>query len=156
LLKNNSSEETIDEFINATGAYIIHSPRNEPCFISAFDTIKMPPIESFVNSENYYSTLFHELTHWTGAEKRLSRIFEGWGKESYAFEELVAELGSLFLCMSFNIDTESTQHSEYLKSWIKHLKNDRKSLYKAASMAQQAVEYLLSLTSNSGMEIKVA
>ena len=65
----------------------------------------MPPFEAFRDAESYYSTLAHELTHWTKHPQRLDRDFDRkkWGDEGYSREELVAELGSAFLCADLEL-----------------------------------------------------
>jgi len=124
----------------------------EACFYPQRDFISMPSMQSFYltgqNNEvesqsNYYATLFHELVHWSGHESRLNRDLEGrFGESSYAAEELVAEMGSAFLCAQFGI-TGKLQHASYIKSWVKILENDDHAIFTAASKAQQAVDFLL-------------
>ena len=90
------------------------------------------------------------LTHWTKHEKRLARDFgrKHFGDEGYAREELVAELGSAFLCADLGITPEvRDDHASYIASWLKVLKNDKRFIFSAASHAQRAVDYLHSLQS---------
>jgi antirestriction protein ArdC len=99
---------------------------------------------------HYYSTLFHELTHSTGHEKRVNRIktnLNKFGSHSteYAFEELVAEIGSILLGHEFNIEkTVRDNHAKYLNSWIKALKKDYTLIATAFAQAQKAVDYFVS------------
>lgn len=116
------------------------------------DRICLPQPEWFVGSptstpvESYYSTLLHELVHWTGATHRLSRPFDRFGTEVYAREELVAELGAAFLCGDLAITNEPrADHAAYVASWLKILANDSRAIFRAARLAEQAVEYLHSL-----------
>ena len=81
--------------------------------------------------------MLHELIHWTGPEVDRD-------KSEYAFEELVAELGSVFLCEHFQIGYKLEHHASYLKSWLSALKDDPKYIYKAARLAEQAADYLVS------------
>ena len=83
-------------------------------------------------------------THWSGAEHRLKRFAKGHAnKETYAFEELVAELGAAFLCASTGVESAAREdHSQYIKNWLGALKNDKKFIFTAASQAQKAVDYL--------------
>jgi antirestriction protein ArdC len=119
----------------------------------AGDYIQMPPIERFLGTETstpteaFHSTTLHELTHWSGSEKRLNRDFSGrFGSETYSFEELVAELGSAFLCSDLRIsDVPRDDHARYLRSWIKVLRDDKKAIFTAASQATKAAEFLHSL-----------
>jgi antirestriction protein ArdC len=101
--------------------------------------------------ETYYATLLHELTHWTGATYRLGREFgKRYGDHAYAFEELVAELGAAFLCAELGIANEPRpDHAAYLGPWLKVLEEDSRAIFRAASLAQQAVEYLTGLAENN-------
>lgn len=116
------------------------------------DRICLPLPEWFVGSptstpaESYYSTLLHELVHWTGANHRLSRPFDRIGTEVYAREELVAELGAAFLCGDLAVTNEPRpDHAAYVASWLKILTGDSRAIFRAARQAEQAVEYLHSL-----------
>jgi len=112
------------------------------------DSIGMPDIKRFVSAEKYYSTLFHELTHWTGSEKRMARFEKTevnlFGSESYSKEELVAEMGAAFLCSEMGIDnTETTENTvAYIQSWMKRLKEDNTLLISAASKAKKAAAWM--------------
>jgi len=106
------------------------------------DFVMLPKFEDFVVTESYYSTAFHELGHWTGHKSRLSREFGSrFGDEKYAFEELVAELTSAFLCGEMGIQN-NLQHPEYIKNWIKVLKDDDKAIITAAREATKACDLL--------------
>jgi antirestriction protein ArdC len=141
--------ENIEHFIEATGA-VIEPDQNQACYSPLLDTIKMPKKELFFDNgqsatENYYAVLLHELTHWTGGKSRLDRMQQDMAtsKESYAFEELIAELGSAFLCVQLGIKQHGRDdHALYLKSWLQALRNDRKYIFKASSQAQKAVDCL--------------
>lgn len=134
--------EDLDQFITATGAVIRHGG-NKACYWgSSRDLIMMPRVEQFNEVEGYYGTLLHELTHWTGHKKRCNRDLTGrFGSESYAMEELVAEMGSAFLSAQFGIHCE-LHHASYLQNWLKVLKEDKKAIFTAASKAQAAANYL--------------
>ena len=112
----------------------------------ADDFIQLPPKEDFKTTEGYYSTLLHELTHWTGHESRLNRGFGKSYTPEYAFEELVAEMGSLFVSSIAGIkqtDGEFQNHASYVGSWLKELKHDSKYIFKAAAQANKAAEFLM-------------
>lgn len=142
----------VDSFCSATGAVIYHA-EDRAYYTHSGDFINMPETSSFEDTElasateNYYSTLLHELTHWTGAKHRLDRDLKtSIGDQSkYAFEELVAELGAAFLCARFDItQTQPKHHAIYIKSWLKALRNDKTHIFKASAQAAKAVEYLSS------------
>jgi len=147
-----------DAVIDATGADIRHvEPRAFYNLIG--DYINLPSPESFKETkgssatENYYSVLFHELTHWSGASHRLDRLQHSkFGDKNYAFEELVAELGSAFLCARTGVESSPREdHAKYIRNWLAALKNDKKFIFSASSQAQKAVDYLVGFT--GGQEI---
>jgi antirestriction protein ArdC len=111
------------------------------------DAVGMPARGLFHSSEEYYSTLFHELTHSTGHPSRIGR--EGieklntFGSESYSREELIAEMGAAMLCGVTGIAPSTLENSAaYLQSWITRLKSDSKLIVQAASAAQKAADYI--------------
>lgn len=134
--------DDLESFIAATGAVIRHGGDKAAYYGSSRDFIIMPRVEQFTETEGYYGTLLHELTHWTGHSKRCDRNLSGrFGTESYAMEELIAEMGSAFTSAQFGINCE-LQHASYLQSWLKVLKEDKKAIFTAASKAQAAANYL--------------
>jgi antirestriction protein ArdC len=134
--------ESCEQFIINTRAKILHGG-GRACYIPSLDQINLPEKVSFNTSADYYATAYHELIHYTGAEKRLNRLKgDGFGSESYAFEELIAELGASMLC-AYNGINAQLQHASYINSWIKALKNDKKFIISASAKAQKAVNYLL-------------
>ncbi|HEY8949445.1 MAG TPA: zincin-like metallopeptidase domain-containing protein [Rhizomicrobium sp.] len=138
--------EHAEEFVRATNANIVHGG-SRACYVVSTDNIHMPCIDFFRDSESYYATLLHELTHWTRHETRLNREFgrKRWGDEGYAAEELVAELGSAFLCADLGITPEPREdHAAYIASWLEVLKNDKRAIFTAAAYAQRAAEFLFS------------
>ena len=127
------------EFRNKTQAF--YSPSR--------DVVNMPTIEQFDTSEEYYSTLFHELGHWTGHKTRLNRFQEGaksaaFGSAEYSREELIAEMTSAFLCFDCQIDVPKLIENQaaYLKGWIKVLKGDSKLIASAAASAEKAAKFI--------------
>ena len=123
---------------------------NQAYYNPASDYIKLPKQEQFDTVNDYYRTLFHELTHSTGHNKRLNRgIHLMLEKDDYAKEELVAEFGAVFLSAWAGIMWYNNKnHAAYLKGWnsaIKEAQNDNKFLMRAASLAQQATDYILNL-----------
>jgi len=105
----------------------------------------MPPFEFFKDAESYYATLSHECTHWTRHPSRLDRDLgrKKWGDEGYAMEELVAELGSAFLCADLGLTPEVREdHAAYIANWLTVLKGDKRAIFSAAAHAQRAAEFL--------------
>jgi antirestriction protein ArdC len=141
--------QDVDGFIGRTEAKVIHGG-NRACFIPKLDEIHMPLRDAFTGSatstatEAYYSTLLHELTHWTALPHRCDRDLSGrFGTEAYAMEELVAELGAAFLCAELGIAVEPrVDHAQYLAHWLKVLKADKRAIFTASSKAGEAVAFL--------------
>ena len=133
----------LNEFVDNTGITV--KTRTEAYYSPSKDYIGMPDLKLFKSTESYASTLLHELTHSTGHKDRLNReMKDKFGSEGYAKEECIAELGSMFLCSHLNIQNEAKQSEAYIKGWlIKGLKAEPKLLWKIASEAQKAFNYLL-------------
>lgn len=110
------------------------------------DFICMPPMAAFNHANGYHATLLHESVHATGHKSRLDRDFnksKRFGDESYAFEELVAELGAAMLCAKLGVDGEmQSNHVAYIANWLTVLRNDKKAILTASAKAQQALDWL--------------
>lgn len=135
-----------DAFFAATGAVIRHGG-DKAFYAPAADYIQMPPIETFRDVESYYATLAHEEIHWVGAPHRLNRDLSRYAKDrsERAREELIAELGAVFLCADLGIVPEMEprpDHASYIASWLEVLKNEKRFIFAAAAHAQRAVAYL--------------
>ena len=140
----------VDAFIAATGAEFREGGQR------AFyrhrgssgdgDYIQMPPralftgTETSTPTESYESTRLHELTHWSGAAHRLNRTFgEKYGDKAYAFEELVAELSSAFLCAELEVTNDPRiDHAQYIASWLDCLKDDDRAIFSAARCCRRS------------------
>ena len=110
------------------------------------DRIQVPLEGNFENEEAYLGTLLHEFGHATGHEKRLNRAFGVYGDPDYAFEELVAEMTSLFVAMSTGISPSEAHfqnHASYVRSWIEALEKYKKALVRASKFAQAASDLLV-------------
>ncbi|MCE8014382.1 ArdC family protein [Billgrantia desiderata] len=137
-----------DQVIKMSGVPIEHVLGDDAYYSPVFDKVRLPQQSQFDDAERYYSTVLHELTHATGHQSRLARdgivAFEGFGSESYAREELVAELGAAFLCAQLGIEGRLQDHNaSYIASWLKTLKNDKRAIFRATGKARNAAEYLL-------------
>jgi antirestriction protein ArdC len=107
------------------------------------DYVAVPPQAAFHKAINWYRTALHELGHWTGHPSRLDRNQRGtFGSADYAREELVAELASAFACASLSI-RPTVRHADYVGSWLAVLLEDEKAIFRAASAASKAADYLL-------------
>ncbi len=127
---------------------VIHHGGSRACYSPTTDEITLPEAKVFESGEDYYSTLFHELTHSTGSQSRLNRkeIAEPskFGSDPYSREELVAEMGSAFLCGHCGIENRTVdQSAAYVQHWLTRLKDDRKLVIHAASQAQKACDFIL-------------
>jgi len=133
-----------EAFFAATRAVTGHGGHQAYYAISD-DRIQMPPLDAFENAEAYYATLAHETTHWTRHPSRLDRSFaqKRFGDDGYATEELVAELGSAFLCAALELTPHIREdHASYLAHWLAVLKADKRAIFAAAAHAQRAVDLL--------------
>jgi len=112
-------------------------------YVPSQDYIQVPRQEQFGDAINYYRTACHELSHWTGHESRLGRkLLNEFGSKSYAEEELVAELSAAFACASLGIEP-TVNHSDYIGAWLQVMREDNRAVFKAASLASKAAEFLL-------------
>jgi antirestriction protein ArdC len=121
------------------------------CYSPSLDIVRMPERKSFGEPSGYYATLFHELTHATGHKSRLARKgidseagdWQNFGSASYAKEELVAEMGSAFLCGFAGISAPTLENSvAYIQNWRKAFKGDSKLVVMAAAQGQKAANYI--------------
>ena len=151
-----------DTFVENTKADI--NIANKAFYSPNGDFIGMPPKEDFkgdkenTKEQYYYSTLLHELTHWSGHSSRCNRDLKNrFGSKAYAMEELVAEIGSAFLCSHLGVTKAPTpNHGRYLNNWLEVLKEDKKAIFKAFSLSKVSSEYLLELDQTETKEEEVA
>lgn len=138
-------EKIVDEMkdkptIMHGGSRAVYTPGN--------DSIRTPEMKYFESAEEYYSTLYHELVHSTGHEKRLKRFTPGrtpsFGSEDYSKEELIAEMGSAYLCGICEIENKTLENSAaYIQGWLSKLRSDKRMLIYAAAGAQKSIDYIL-------------
>ena len=139
-----------EDLIKSLGAKITFAPVDKACYRPLKDQVLMPKKEQFKTGEGFYSTMFHELSHWTGHESRLNRKKGSrFGSKDYAFEELIAEISASFICCHLGFKY-STQHSAYIQSWIEVLKEDKTAVFRASSQAQKAAEFILGFKTKKG------
>lgn len=130
-------------FFAATGS-VVREGGDQAYYSPAHDVIHLPAVSAFRDAQAHASVSAHEHVHWTGHPKRLAREFgKRFGDNTYAFEELVAELGAAFMCADLGIAAEPRpDHAAYLASWLDVLKGDKRAVFAAAAQAQRAVDYL--------------
>ena len=132
--------------MRADGITILHGG-NSASYFEKLDTVRMPEQSAFRSTEDYYSTLLHELAHATGAEKRLKRLHRTarFGLPNYAKEELVAEIAATMACAEAGISmgpSHIENHAAYVASWVECLKADKNAIFVAAGAAERACDYL--------------
>ncbi|RUX72228.1 antirestriction protein ArdC, partial [Mesorhizobium sp. M2A.F.Ca.ET.040.01.1.1] len=112
-------------------------------YMPGSDFIQVPPQPAFFHQIDYYRSCFHELGHWTGHLTRLARDLSGaFGSKAYAREELVAEICAAFVCSSLAIEP-TVRHADYISSWLAVLREDNRAIFRAASLASKAADFLL-------------
>ena len=133
----------IEKFIENTGAHIVHGSQDGAYYDRFMDFITMPDKKDFFTDVDYFSTKLHELTHWSMTKDRTNRVAEGL---DYATEELVAEIGSAFLCAHLGISkTPRKDHAKYLNAWIQKIEDSEKALTKAFTLAQKSLDCLIEM-----------
>ena len=122
---------------------------NRAYYKPSIDAVKMPKAEAFVTTDDYYKTLFHELVHSTGHDTRLKRKgvtgINSFGSKDYSFEELIAEIGAMFLVAFTGINPKDadTNSQAYINGWISKLEAEEKWILQASGAAERAVKYIL-------------
>lgn len=139
-----------DNYLDRIGA-VYTEGHGHACYCQTTDTIELPSVSQYNRDmlAEYIPTACHETVHWSGHKSRLNRDLTGrFGSESYAFEELVADIGAGFISKEFGREYMFSQNNiKYLESWIKILQDKPKTIITACSMAQKAADYLLKLAS---------
>ncbi|WP_366141600.1 zincin-like metallopeptidase domain-containing protein [uncultured Paracoccus sp.] len=137
------ADPALEAFFDATRLERRSSDEPRAYYDLAGDVIHMPPIGTFHDAGGYYATLAHESCHATGAHHRLDRFGRFNDRKAYAFEELVAEIGSAMICASLGLTPDFGQSAAYVESWLKALKDEKRLIFKAASEAQKAADWLM-------------
>lgn len=136
--------EVAEAIMGGSGARIIEAGA-KAYYRPQADEIHLPARDRFDNAEDFYAVALHELTHWTGHASRLARSFEGrFGDETYAFEELIAEIGAAFVCADIGIAPATMDgHARYIDGWLTVLRRDKRAIFTAASAAAKAHAFLM-------------
>ena len=142
-----TAETIIADYTAREGVMIEFEQGNRAYYSPAMDKVVLPLMKQFAESSEYYSTLFHELTHSTGHEKRLNRLDAPahFGSEDYSKEELIAEIGSSALVYHCGLETPNSfrNNTAYIQNWLQVLKNDKRFIVSAAGKAEKAFNYIL-------------
>jgi antirestriction protein ArdC len=141
--------EAGESILKNSGAKIQHDQNDRAFYDRHNDRIHLLEKEAFNTAANYYDSALHELAHWSGHSSRLSRQTlnesRSFDDEMYAREELRAELASIFLAAERGVPHDPANHAAYVASWIKTLRNDKNEIFRAATDAHRAADFLLAL-----------
>ncbi len=148
--------EKAEKILTASKADIDVHPMHQAAYSVTSDIITMPTKEQFPNQESYYSTMLHELGHWTGHPSRMDRDFlnDSHGIAEYAKEELRAEIASMMLSRELGLPHDTEQHAAYVQHWVQALKDDPMEIIHAAKDAQQITEYVRSFDRTQDREMQ--
>ncbi|MFD9900287.1 ArdC family protein [Mesorhizobium sp. NPDC059025] len=123
-------------------------------YMPASDYIQVPPQPAFFEQINYYRTCFHELAHWTGHATRLARDLSGaFGSKTYAREELTAEIAAAFACSALGV-VPTVRHADYIGSWLSVLREDDRAIFRSASLASKAADFLLAFKDGAASDAR--
>ncbi|UBS48659.1 zincin-like metallopeptidase domain-containing protein [Megamonas funiformis] len=141
--------KSMENMLEHSEAKIYYDQDSRNYYSPSEDEIHVVPRDKFYNIDDFYATVSHEIAHSTGAKHRLNRKTlvenDGFGNITYAKEELRAELTSMFLAQKYNIKFDQKHyenHAAYLQSWVKVLQDDPNELFRAASEAEKAMQYI--------------
>lgn len=142
-IKTLPPDNELSAFFQRVGPVIDHGG-NRAFYRPSSDHIQMPRFGAFQTPQLYFATLCHETIHWSGAKHRLDRLPCAPTEEERGYEELVAEIGSAMLGAQIGLPPDHLEnHSAYVQSWLKSLKNDTRFILKAAAEAQKACDFVL-------------
>jgi antirestriction protein ArdC len=143
-LPESERDRRAERFFAGLDARVQHDG-SEAYYDAKGDSIHLPAFARFKSAPAYYATRAHETVHWSGAKHRLDRDLSGrFGTQSYAMEELVAELGAAFICAELGVPTSPRDdHAPYVASWLRVMTDDPRAIFTASSKAQQAADWLL-------------
>ncbi|MEM1298085.1 MAG: zincin-like metallopeptidase domain-containing protein [Pseudomonadota bacterium] len=134
--------DAYESFFAATGLDV-QIEGTQAFFRPGTDSVHMPPYQHFEEVHGFYRVLAHEGLHATGHSSRLDRFPEKTSSESYAWEELIAELGACFLGARIGLEPAEDNAAAYLAHWIGVLREDPKTLQNVVSAAQAGADWLI-------------
>lgn len=144
-----AAEAIARDYLICSGVRLIHEEGNRAFYRPSTDSITLPLLTQFKDTAEYYSTLFHEMTHSTGHASRLNRLTKvaAFGSEEYSKEELVAEIGAAALVQHAGLETSSSfrNSAAYIQNWLKALRDDKRLIVSAAGQAEKACNLILNI-----------
>jgi len=142
-----NAQDIIYDYLSRKGVKLSHVEGDKAFYRPSTDEVVLPIRKQFVSTAEYYSTVFHELTHSTGHPSRLNRLSKPsfFGAEDYSKEELVAEIGAAALVNHVGLETEHSfrNNTAYIQNWLSVLKGDKRFIVSAAGKAEKAVNLIL-------------
>lgn len=142
-----AADQIVEDYVRHSGVTLTIQRSDRAYYSPSSDNVTVPELAQYTSVSEYYSTLFHELTHSTGHASRLNRLSDeaSFGSESYSKEELITELGAAFLVNHVGLETDGSFRNSagYIQSWLKALKNDKRLIVSAAGKADKAVAMIL-------------
>lgn len=155
--KDRMKSAEMEKLLQKSEAKIYYDQMNSNFYSPVLDEIHIVPRERFKDNSHFYGTVAHEIVHSTGHESRLNRQLQTKDKEQYAREELVAELATMFMAQEygFSLDEQHKEnHKAYIISWCQALKDNPDELFRAARLADKAVEYINSKMLEKNRELE--
>lgn len=144
---DDAAQAIADDYLQRSGVTLQHSEGDRAFYSPSTDSVTLPKRIQFSSTSEFYSTMFHELTHSTGHAKRLDRLSKiaCFGSEEYSKEELVAEIGAATLVNHVGLETAHSfrNNAAYVQNWLKVLRNDKRMIVSAAGKAEKAVKLIL-------------
>ncbi|WP_133408266.1 ArdC family protein [Parashewanella tropica] len=138
--------ERAEKIINNLGVSVHHDQHDNAYYSPSSDSIHLPAKSQFETADRYLATIFHETAHSTGHSSRLDRDLSGrFGDESYAKEELRAEIASLMIGDELQIGHDFGQHAAYVGAWIQVLQDDPKEILRASRDAEKIQQFVMGL-----------
>ena len=147
LSPDDAADQIVKGYIQRSGVKLTIQNSDRAFYSPSSDSVTVPELAQYTSVSEFYSTLFHELTHSTGHASRLNRLSKeaSFGSELYSKEELIAELGAAFLVNHAGLETSSSFRNSagYIQSWLKALKGDKRLIVSAAGKADHAAALIL-------------
>lgn len=145
-----------ERILAGSGARILHDQTDRAFYSSTLDQVHLPPKGAFDEALDYYEVALHELAHWSGHSSRLNRDLSGeFGSESYAREELRAQMASLYLSAELGVPFNPERHAAYQSSWVAALKADKNEIFRAARDAEIIADHIKDLARAKDREMAI-